>query len=111
MGDNRESGFINSQPCIAEFMTSVPHINQSIASTSINLESDSVSTFCQAITGALTPSSPTAGEMTIGGTPEGHDQTLAGNKYGDFAWMKDKKGVVRKSDAPQTVPDIGMLKK
>lgn len=101
MGDNRESGFINSEPCIAEFMTNVPLINQGLASSSINMPTDT--SYCQAFNGAL-PSSPSRGDLALSGTPEGTDHNLGG-KFNDYAWMKDKK-TLRKSDPPQTVPDI-----
>lgn len=103
MGDNRESGFINSEPCIAEFMTNVPLINQSLGSSSINLQQEPVSGYCQAFNGALPPS-PSRADLALSGTPEGGEHNLGG-KYNDFAWMKDKK-TGRKSDPPQTVPDI-----
>ena len=106
MGENRESGFINSEPCIAEFMTSVPHINHNI-SPSITSERDAVGNYCQTFNGAL-PASPTRAEMAVGGgTPDGREAIGGAGKYGEFPWMKDKKPV-RKGEPPQTVPDIGM---
>lgn len=102
MGDNRESGFINSEPCIAEFMTNVPLINQGLASSSINLQTDAG--YCQSFNGAL-PNSPSRGDLALSGTPEGAEHNLGG-KFNDYAWMKEKKPM-RKSDPPQTVPDIG----
>lgn len=105
MGDNRESGFINSEPCIAEFMTNVPLINPEITSQTINLQQEAVSTrYCQSFNGALPPS-PSRGDLALSGTPEGGDHNLGG-KFNDYSWMKDKKQP-RKSDPPQTVPDIG----
>ncbi|KAH3700975.1 uncharacterized protein LOC127860394 [Dreissena polymorpha] len=100
MGDNRESGFINSEPCIAEFMTNVPHINQTMVSSSINLQHDG-SGFCQAFPGAL-PASPTRGDLALAGTPDPADPQGGGTGYD---WMKEKKSG-RNCDAPQTVPDI-----
>lgn len=102
MGDNRESGFINSEPCIAEFMTNVPLINQGLATSSINMPTDT--SYCQSFNGALPPS-PSRGDLALSGTPEGTELSI-GSKFNDYAWMKDKKPL-RKSDPPQTVPDIG----
>lgn len=102
MGDNRESGFINSEPCIAEFMTNVPLINEGLENTSINIQPDA--SYCHSYNGALPPS-PSRGDIALSGTPEGTEHNLGG-KFGEYAWMKDKKPL-RKSDPPQTVPDIG----
>ena len=106
MGDNRESGFINSEPCIAEFMTNVPHINQPLSTSSINLEPETVVNYCQSFNGALPPSPSRPAELPIGGNVEGCPEPGTGGKYNDYAWMKDKK-IIRKNDPPQTVPDIG----
>lgn len=107
MGDNRESGFINSEPCIAEFMTSVPHINDPLVNSSINSESD-IGNYCHNFnSNSGSPAREGLGALA-GSTdsfPEGRDQAL-NSKFPDFAWMKEKKPV-RKSDQPQTVPDIG----
>lgn len=106
MGDNRESGFINSEPCIAEFMTSVPHINDPLVNSSINSESD-IGNYCHNFnSNSGSPAREGLGALA-GSTdsfPEGRDQAL-NSKFPDFAWMKEKKPV-RKSDQPQTVPDI-----
>lgn len=107
MGDNRESGFINSEPCIAEFMTSVPHINDPLVSPSITSESD-IGNYCHnynSNSGSPVRESLAALAGTTDNFPEGRDQTL-NSKFPDFAWMKEKKPV-RKGDQVQTVPDIG----
>lgn len=108
MGENRESGFINSEPCIAEFMSNVPLINQGLATSSINQHHDA--SYCQSFNGGL-PSSPSRGDLALAGTPDTPDHGVGagGGKFNDFTWMKDKK-VARKIEPPQTVPDIGKLK-
>lgn len=105
MGENRESGFINSEPCIAEFMTNVPIINQGLGNSSINQHPDA--NYCQSFNGAL-PASPSRADLALAGTPDTpeHGVGTGGGKYNDFTWLKEKKAV-RKSDPPQTVPDIG----
>ena len=104
MGDNRESGFINSEPCIAEFMTSVPHINDALAvSSSITSEAD-IGNYCHNYNS--NGGSPVReGLTTLTGASETRDQTL-NSKFPDFAWMKEKKPV-RKGETPQSVADIG----
>ena len=110
MGENRESGFINSEPCIAEFMPSVPHINDPLVGSSINPESDIGNYFHNYNSTGDSPVREGLGALGGGsdGFPEGRDQTL-NSKFPDFAWMKDKKPV-RKGEQPQTVPDIGEFK-
>ena len=107
MGDNRESGFINSEPCIAEFMTSVPHINDALVTSSITSESD-IGNYCHNYN--RNSASPVReGLATLAGSsenfPEARDQTL-NSKFPDFAWMKEKKPV-RKGEPPQAGSDIG----
>mgnify|MGYP000007599880 FL=1 len=107
MGENRESGFINSEPCIAEFMTNVPLIHQGLVGSSINQHPDS--SFCQSFNGAL-PTSPSRADLALAGTPETpeHGVGKGGGKFADFSWLKEQKGT-RKPEPPQTVPDIGKL--
>lgn len=104
MGENRESGFINSEPCIAEFMSDVPLISQALVSSSVSQHPDA--SYCQSFNGGL-PASPSRADLALAGTPETPELGVGagGGKY-DYTWMKDKVKV-RKSDPPQTVPDIG----
>jgi len=111
MGDNRESGFINSEPCISEFITNIPHINHTLDGPSITGHESGGGGFCQTFNGGL-PGSPTRGDLALAGTPEAADHVMGsvggggGGKYMDYEWMKDKK-LERKCEPPQTVPDIG----
>ena len=110
MGENRESGFINSEPCIAEFMPNVPHINDPLVGSSINSEADIGNYFHNYNSNSDSPVRDNLSALGGGsdGFPEGRDPTL-NSKFPDYAWMKDKKPV-RKGEQPQTVPDLGELK-
>lgn len=91
MDEGRESGFINSQPSIAEFMTSVPLINENLQAPSI-IASDGMRSYCQSFSASQTPT------QDIGGDPGARDNGL-GLKFPDYAWMKEKKPV-RKGVTP-----------
>ncbi|XP_052093303.1 homeotic protein proboscipedia-like [Mytilus californianus] len=91
MDEGRESGFINSQPSIAEFMTSVPLINEALQAPSI-ISSDGMRSYCQSFTASQQPT------QDIGGDPGARDSGLS-MKFPDYAWMKEKKPV-RKGVAP-----------
>lgn len=91
MDEGRESGFINSQPSIAEFMTSVPLINEALQAPSI-ISSDGMRSYCQSFTTSQQPT------QDIGGDPGARDSGLS-MKFPDYAWMKEKKPV-RKGVAP-----------
>ncbi|KAL5010958.1 hypothetical protein ScPMuIL_013263 [Solemya velum] len=95
MDEIRESGFINSQPTMAEFMTSVPHINEALATQSIT-EDTSMPSFCQTYNGT-TPLQvpPRTGEpRSLGGEAGVGEQPVG--KFPEYAWMKEKK-LVRKN--------------
>lgn len=115
-----ESGYINCRPCIAEFMTTVPSINEAGDISSIKCSSMGMQSYCQNFNLA---SHPTAGltsqenQGIMGADPDPRDLSLVnnlgvgiGHKYPDFAWMKDKK-MVRKSTnvgTPTQSTDIGI---
>ncbi|XP_064609628.1 homeotic protein proboscipedia-like [Liolophura sinensis] len=98
MAGERETGFINSQPSIAEFMTGVPHINEGFVDSSITENSSMGRTgYCRAMynggdrlncvqdLGSLVPDAvkDTAGPAV---------------KLPEFPWMKDKKQVRKSQD-------------
>ncbi|XP_061178002.1 uncharacterized protein LOC133186734 [Saccostrea echinata] len=98
MDEPRESGFINSQPCIAEFMTSLPLINETLQPPSINSEGNTRS-YCQSFTANHPSLSQHADPRGPGiGDPRGRDSNNAG-KYPEFAWMKEKKNMRKNSNS------------
>lgn len=83
-----ESGFINSQPSMAEFMTALPHINESFhGASSINGAA------------AVTPAPPQAQQRGAAAEspPEAPKHATATNGYSagvsvpEYPWMKEKK--------------------
>lgn len=110
MDERRESGFINSQPSIAEFMTMVPHINEPLRSPSITGDDSSMRSFCQNFNGSHPPGrtlTPQDDPRVIAGDPGQRD--TAGVKFPDYPWMKEKKPV-RKATVPPPGPnDIGII--
>lgn len=106
MDEIRESGFINSQPTMAEFMTSVPHINEALATQSIT-EDTSMPSFCQTYNGT-TPLQvpPRTGEpRSLGGEAGVGEQPVG--KFPEYAWMKEKKLVRKNSQQSPGDNDIG----
>ena len=98
MDEGRESGFINSQPSIAEFMTSVPLINEALQQAPSIIASDGMRSFCQSFT--VSQQQPPDDPRIIGGDPGVRDSTTGLSlKFPDYAWMKEKK-TVRKGVAP-----------
>lgn len=95
MDESRESGFINSQPSIAEFMTSMPLINDALQAPSI-ISSDGMRSFCQSF--AASQQQAQDDPRIIGGDPGARDSSGL-LKFPDYAWMKEKKPV-RKGAAP-----------
>lgn len=78
-----ESGFINSQPSMAEFMTALPHINESFRGAS-------------SITGAaaVTPAPPQrapAAESPPEAPKHANGYSPAGVAVPEYPWMKEKK--------------------
>ena len=100
MEDSRESGFINSQPCIAEFMTDLGAINERYSMSSIT-ELSRMPSFCQVLNGSdrlptdITP---------VNGDSPGKNQAGAGLsslKVPEYPWMKEKKPSRRHSAQTQ----------
>lgn len=110
---DQESGFINSQPCIAELMTTLPHINESFHRTS-SITGGSGPVMPAASTAAViqhqqqqqqhqlpqhTPalSSCNAGTLNVIvnvgelGPLSQDDSPKNGQSSAEFAWMKEKK--------------------
>ncbi|KAK3585755.1 hypothetical protein CHS0354_010513 [Potamilus streckersoni] len=106
MEADQETGFINSQPCIAEFMTNIPHINEVIAVSSITADA-AVQAYCQSFNGAQPVPTPQTQDPVgnLGHDPGGRDPVAIGLKFQEFAWMKDKKNL-RKGDRSGTPPDL-----
>lgn len=108
MDERRESGFINSQPCIAEFMTSLPLINETLQPPSITTEGNSRS-YCQQFTPnhpSLSQHADPRGPGIV--DPRGRDSGTG--KYPEFAWMKEKKNIRKNSNSSvpvSTGSDIG----
>lgn len=100
MDDRRESGFINSQPCIAEFMTSLPLINETLQPPSITSEGNPRS-YCQQFT-ASHPPLPQHADPRGPGIVDPRGRENGGGKYPEFAWMKEKKNMRKNSNS--TVP-------
>lgn len=105
MDEIRESGFINSQPTMAEFMTSVPHINEALATQSIT-EDTGMPSFCQTYNGSspIQVSQRNAEPRSIGGGV-GVEESVA--KFPEYAWMKEKKLVRKNSQQSPGDNDIG----
>ncbi|KAK3104799.1 hypothetical protein FSP39_010331 [Pinctada imbricata] len=111
MDESRESGFINSQPCIAEFMTTIPLLNETIQSPSIT--SDGMRGYMQ----PYAPAPPSMAQMDDpriigGGDPGGRDHTgaISNVKIPDFPWMREKKNIRKSSSSSSSAgqgPDIG----
>ncbi|KAL3836061.1 hypothetical protein ACJMK2_021514, partial [Sinanodonta woodiana] len=106
MEAEQETGFINSQPCIAEFMTNIPHINEVIAVSSITGDA-AVQAYCQSFNGAQPVPTPQTQDTVgnLGRDPGCRDPVAMGLKFQEFAWMKDKKNP-RKGGQSGTPPDL-----
>lgn len=99
-----ESGFINSQPSMAEFMTALPHINESFRGAS-------------SINGAATVTPAPPQSQQRGAVPESPPEqapkhaAAAANGYSagvavpEYPWMKEKK-TTRKQQQGRTKPVI-----
>lgn len=90
----RESGFINSQPSIEEFMTAIPHINETYhtsCTTSITNESGMESAhYCQQPSRDGTPPCPQFHQLQ---PPSVHRKNSITHhvKLPEYPWMREKK--------------------
>lgn len=85
-----ESGFINSQPSMAEFMTALPHINETFHRvTSINSMQSSVQPLCQL---EVSPQPAMHGpSLNASPSPTGKQHGLGSSNVAEYPWMKEKK--------------------
>ncbi|GIY52664.1 uncharacterized protein CDAR_30551 [Caerostris darwini] len=91
-----ESGFINSQPSMAEFMTALPHINETFHRvSSINALQPSVQpppSLCQL---EVSPQPPNSlhGPVNASPSPPGKQHPGSGlnSSVAEYPWMKEKK--------------------
>ncbi|XP_069121943.1 homeotic protein proboscipedia-like [Argopecten irradians] len=108
MDEGRESGFINSQPSIAEFMTCVGSINESVVPpSSITVQELGLrGTYCQPFATNTHPQAgltPQDDPRAMGADPTGRDPSGvglgdgSGLKFQEFAWMKEKKPIRKQS--------------
>lgn len=114
-GGGCETGFINSQPSMAEFMTALPHINETFRSTpSINGGLVSApSSMCQADTTGGTARGLPGAVATVHCTPQPSSPSskhptgdIAGGNVPEYPWMKEKKTTRKPHQAEN--PDNGM---
>ena len=103
MENTRESGFINSQPCIAEFMTDIPHINDTFRRSSITNDSR-MPPFCQALNSSnqLPTDITTVNGVTASGT-------VPSVKVPEYPWMREKKPSRKPGLPPE--PPLGPIGK
>ncbi|XP_060077837.1 putative uncharacterized protein DDB_G0282133 [Ylistrum balloti] len=108
MDEGRESGFINSQPSIAEFMTCVGSINESaMPPSSITVQELGLrGAYCQPFAANTHPQAgltPQDDPRAMGADPTGRDPSGVGLgdgsalKFQEYAWMKEKKPVRKQS--------------
>ena len=106
---SREAGFIASEPCMAEFMTDIPHINETLRRSSINTG------LCAPLNGATTATTDCGSgvgaghgagiQRRVNKTPTVNGDTSASRqtpsvKVHEYAWMKEKKPSRRPAPAP-----------
>ncbi|XP_015909179.1 homeotic protein proboscipedia [Parasteatoda tepidariorum] len=87
-----ESGFINSQPSMAEFMTALPHINETFHRvSSINAMQTSVQpSLCQ-LEVSPQPSSTMHGTVNTSPSPPSKQHPGLNSNVAEYPWMKEKK--------------------
>lgn len=84
-----ESGFINSQPSMAEFMTALPHINESFrGASSINGAATVTPAPPQSQQRGAVPESPPEQAPKHAAAANGYS---AGVAVPEYPWMKEKK--------------------
>lgn len=84
-----ESGFINSQPSMAEFMTALPHINESFrGASSINGAAAGTPAPPQSEQRGTVAQSPPEAPKHTAGAANGYS---AGVAVPEYPWMKEKK--------------------
>ena len=104
MENARESGFINSQPCIAEFMSDIPHIHATFARSSITPDSR-LPPYCQ----PLNSSNSLQPDITsVNGSDATGSHGGAAVKLPEYPWMREKKPS-RKAVLPAAESPIGPL--
>ncbi|XP_013399152.1 uncharacterized protein LOC106165492 isoform X2 [Lingula anatina] len=109
MDTSRETGFINSRPSIAEFMSGIPHLGDtdSFQNSSITGNGPTMPGYCQTMNGLHTPCDPTTAELGGPVKSPGADGP-GGNGSGrmpDYPWMREKKQIRRGGGThhPQTL--------
>nr|QCF47206.1 Hox2 [Acanthochitona rubrolineata] len=91
MAGERETGFINSQPSIAEFMTGLAHINEGFADSSIMGDTSmGRAGYCGAIYNGVERTNCVQDLASLVSDPA-KEQNAGSVKLPEFPWMKDKK--------------------
>ncbi|CAM1328251.1 HOXA2 (predicted) [Pycnogonum litorale] len=92
-----ESGFINSQPSMAEFMTAMPHINETFHGTASSINGGSPGmpppTMCQLETNSQTTTATTTTTTNHQRKSSKHHRESPNgvNCVPEYPWMKEKK--------------------
>nr|CCK73370.1 Proboscipedia [Euperipatoides kanangrensis] len=98
MESDHESGFINSHPSIAEFMTSIPHINETFHTSSIT-SPGMPPTFCQQLN--------SSNQLpTVAAASQRKHSNVPSVKLPEYPWMREKK-TVRKPQQDTTTENSG----
>nr|APD15642.1 homeobox hox 2 [Acanthochitona crinita] len=91
MAGERETGFINSQPSIAEFMTGLAHINEGFTDSSIMGDTSmGRAGYCGAIYNGVERTNCVQDLASLV-SDQGKEQSAGSVKLPEFPWMKDKK--------------------
>ncbi|NXA02904.1 HXB2 protein, partial [Nesospiza acunhae] len=96
----REIGFINSQPSLAECLTSLPAVLETFQTSSIKADSTFIPPpFEQSVLQSLNPCSGRSQSRAPHG-PARPGPAQPGPRAAEFPWMKEKKSSKRSSHAP-----------
>ena len=96
-------GFLTAESCIPEFLTDIPHINETFHRSSITGES-SVPPFCQ----PLNSSHQLQTDITHVGAPRKNTPPNSSVKVAEYPWMKEKKPA-RKTTPVPPVTGLGIF--
>ncbi|NWV21272.1 HXB2 protein, partial [Origma solitaria] len=105
----REIGFINSQPSLAEFLTSLPAVLETFQTSSIKDSTFIPPPFEQSLLQSLNPCSggrerPRSPKRASHGLPQPQPQPSArpGPSAPEFPWMKEKKSAKKPAQVPSS---------